>query len=106
MKKSTSLMALAGALALFGGQASFAETKTSTHADKSMSAEGNCGASKCHADKSSEGKCGEGKCGASKNDKCGEGSCGANHDMKKSSQPAKKTMKAGEGKCGEGKCGS
>ncbi|WP_373814328.1 hypothetical protein [Neisseria dentiae] len=96
MKKSSSLIALAGALALLGGQA-MAETKQPTAAKTVKTAvkkaqEGACGEGKCGAatGKKSAGKAGEGK--------CGEGKCGAS--------VKKKPAKAAEGKCGEGKCGS
>lgn len=96
MKKTSSLIALAGALALLGSQTALAETKqpASTQNVKPV------------AKKAHEGACGEGKCGASTKKaskaaegKCGEGKCGA-------STKTKKASKAAEGKCGEGKCGS
>lgn len=96
MKKSFSLIALAGSLALLGGQA-MAETKKPVAGKTTKTA----------VKKAHEGACGEGKCGASAGKKasakagegkCGEGKCGAS---------AKKShAKAAEGKCGEGKCGS
>lgn len=53
MKKSASLIALAGALALLGGQAS-ADTKQPVAAKTVKSA----------VKKAAEGACGEGKCGS------------------------------------------
>lgn len=112
MKKSTSLVALAGALALMTGCSAMAHDGHN-HGKPSASKvkEGACGEGKCGAEmiqkkkaaKAGEGKCGEGKCGAhgkkavkAGEGKCGEGKCGAH---------GKKVQKAAEGKCGEGKCG-
>ncbi|MDO4641021.1 MAG: hypothetical protein Q4A84_04865 [Neisseria sp.] len=98
MKKSSSLIALAGALALLGGQSAMAAQTKHTVAAKTV---------KPAAKKAKEGTCGEGKCGASKagaqkakEGSCGEGKCGA------SKAAAKTGTKAAEGKCGEGKCGN
>ncbi|ASK27295.1 HvfA family oxazolone/thioamide-modified RiPP metallophore [Neisseria chenwenguii] len=71
MKISSSLIALAGLLALAGCQQEAVSGKPAVEAAS-------------HADKSAEGKCGEGKCGASHSKnaksaegKCGEGKCGS-----------------------------
>ncbi|OSI11139.1 HvfA family oxazolone/thioamide-modified RiPP metallophore [Neisseria zoodegmatis] len=112
MKKTSSLIALAGALALLGSQAAVAHGKTAVKppvsAEKKAN-EGACGEGKCGAHgkksaKAGEGKCGEGKCGAhgKKSAKAGEGKCG---EGKCGAHGKKKPVKAGEGKCGEGKCG-
>ncbi|MFC3873129.1 HvfA family oxazolone/thioamide-modified RiPP metallophore [Neisseria musculi] len=113
MKKTSSLIALAGSLALLGGQA-MAETKqpaaktvktVTKKAQEGACGEGKCGAAGKKASKAGEGKCGEGKCGAAgkKASKAGEGKCG---EGKCGASAKKKPAKAAEGKCGEGKCGS
>ncbi|EKY07344.1 hypothetical protein HMPREF9120_01030 [Neisseria sp. oral taxon 020 str. F0370] len=100
MKKTSSLAALAGALALLGSQAAVAHDGHAVQGEAAV---------KTAAKKSAEGACGEGKCGAAATakskaaeGKCGEGKCGA--AKKQAKKPVK--AKAAEGKCGEGKCGS
>lgn len=73
MKKTSTLIALAGALALVACH----QTVSADHAH---------GKQHSGVEKSAEGKCGEGKCGAhhhehgkSAEGKCGEGKCGAGH---------------------------
>lgn len=80
MKKSATLVALAGVLAAFGSQAVMADEKPAAQMAKKEMKEAGCGAN---------------------HGKAGEAGCGANHD--KSSE---KMSKSAEGKCGEGKCGS
>lgn len=96
MKKTTSLVALAGALTLLSAHAISADGKSAPANGKKME--------RTVKKMMPEGACGEGKCGASKTKsgegKCGEGKCGA------SSKTKAKHAKSGEGKCGEGKCGS
>ena len=74
-----------------------AKEMSSGYKNKSVTAQGKCGASKSEK---MDGKCGasksekmNGKCGASKSEKM-DGKCGA--------EKSKKT----EGKCGSGKCGA
>ncbi|MDO5059910.1 MAG: hypothetical protein Q4D82_08185 [Neisseria sp.] len=69
--KKTSLIALAGALALLGSNAAMADSKMPSKpaAEAQKAKEGACGEGKCGAagkvkKKAGEGKCGEGKCGA------------------------------------------
>ena len=76
MKTTSSLAALAGALALMGTQAAVAADQNAKPAQTVPA--------KAAAKKAVEGACGEGKCAAAK----------------------KAAPKAAEGACGEGKCGS
>ncbi|NOL50241.1 hypothetical protein [Pelistega europaea] len=80
MKKSATLVALAGVLAAFGSQAVMAEEKPAAQMAKKEMKEAGCGAD---------------------HSKANEGKCGASQDKK-----VEKMGKSAEGKCGEGKCGS
>lgn len=68
MKATSSLIALAGALALAGCQAETAKPAAPEVSVGQKAVEGKCGEGKCAAShaagKAAEGKCGEGKCGS------------------------------------------